>query len=250
MSIDVSERRGAAGPLMPLPDLFHECYGLVGQTPDDLEKISAQIRGKGFFPVMSGSFESDVTVLPKSPAVMFVGHNFGSMAYVKGCQRDPSSDMKGRTCGNLLRILDEAKVPLAHCFFTNSVWGLLRTKKNTGSSPAWKSPEFVGRCRKALECQISQLRPAAIVALGVDCRRLLEKIFAECEQWRKRSFAEIDKRKLSLLSVHSNSSSVKYIACLTHPCIRTNVGRRCYKRHSGEAAEIALLKDLWQHITA
>ena len=163
--------------------------------------------------------------------------------------KDKDADIKTGTGKNLLDLLDEAKIPLEECFFTNALWGVRTGKTNTGASPGWKDPAFVGSCAAALKLEIEVVRPRGLVCLGRDAPGLLKDLVSECDPWTtKKSFKNIDQAGLGVIDVIS-LAGVDVAAILLHPSFRrVNLKHRSYGGVVKDQAELKILTDVWAKV--
>jgi hypothetical protein len=239
---------------MTIQDLFNYCCGLVTHYPKGTCKLELgyPIAGRGFFPAVSGSFHSaSLTTQVKPRKMLFVGQDWGCEDNLVLLTSYEDSDIKSGTGKILLELLDEAKLPLQECFFTNALFGVRSGKTNTGLSPGWNHPKFVGQCAKALLAQIETLRPSGIVCLGLHAPKLLAHLMPECNAWKSaKSFSAIDNANNAVLRIQS-LPGVKVAAILLHPSFRrSNLKHRSYRGLHAHQAELKMLADVWSQVSA
>lgn len=238
---------------MTIQELFNLCNGLVTHYPLGTCKLPVgyPVAGRGFFPVVSGSFHNDsLTTTLKPRKLMFVGQDWGCEDYLFPLTRDKDNDIKLGTGKILLELLTEAKIPLQECFFTNALFGVRSGATNTGVSPGWKHPKFVGQCAKALLAQIEALRPSGIVCLGLHAPKLLAHLMPECDAWKSaKSFRSIDNSNNAVLNIQS-LTGIKVAAILLHPSFRQlNLKHRSYSSLVAHQAELKMLADVWSRVS-
>jgi hypothetical protein len=234
---------------MTIQELFNLCNGLVTHYPIGTCKLPVgyPVAGRGFFPVVSGSFHSGSLTAPLKPRkLLFVGQDWGCKDNLVPLTRDKDNDVKSGTGKILLELLTEAKIPLQECFFTNALFGVRSGATNTGVSPGWKHPKFVGQCSKAMLAQIEALRPNGVICLGRDAPALLSQLMPECEAWNSAgSYRAIDEANCGVLNIQSYPG-ITVAAILLHPSFRRpNAKHRKYGGEIGHKAELKILADVW-----
>ncbi len=238
---------------MTAQQLYSQSAKLIGDSfPDGMRGIDppVPIKGLGFFPVTSGSFDSAALDAPLNRRVMFVGQDFGCEAYVMRCRKVPDADIKSGTGLVLHQLIQKSEIPIEECFFTNVLFGVRVGKTNIGRSPGWKSQDFLKRCTDALLLQIDVVQPWAIICLGGAAPELLVRIFDECQPWIEKTFKEIDQSGQQLITVARPVGSVSTLAILVHPSFRRlNVQSRRFRNAEGSKAEIELLAATWTTVS-
>jgi uracil-DNA glycosylase len=182
---------------------------------------------------------------------MFVGQDWGCDGSLPDLVADKDADIKSGTGKNLHDLLNKAEIPLEECFFTNALFGVREGKENTGTSPGWKDPKFVGDCAEALKAQIAAVRPRGIICLGRDAPVLLAGLMSECAPWKKaESFKEIDSNGHTVVSVTS-LPGIDVAAILLHPSFRwVNLRHRSYRGLVKQEAELKILADVWSKVSS
>jgi uracil-DNA glycosylase len=239
---------------MTIQELFHLCSSFVTLYPEGTCKLPMgyPIAGRGFFPVVSGSFHSgSLTTQLKSRKLLFVGQDWGCEDNLVPLTGDKDNDIKVGTGKILLELLTKAKIPFQECFFTNALFGVRSGETNTGRAPGWNHPKFIGQCVKALLAQIDTLRPSGIVCLGLHAPALLSLLMPECEAWNSAgSYKTIDEAGCGVLDIQSRPG-VKVAAILLHPSFRRpNAKHRNYGGENGHKAELKILADVWSQVSA
>ncbi|MDP3070830.1 MAG: hypothetical protein Q8N18_11105 [Opitutaceae bacterium] len=164
---------------------------------------------------------------------------------------DVDADIKSGTGKILLDLLNEAKIPIEDCFFTNALFGVREGEKNTGASPGWKDSNFADGCAKAMNAQIAAVRPRGIVCLGRDAPALLARLMSECEPWKTaKSFKAIDAAHSAVVGVTS-LPGINVAAILLHPSFRrANARHRSYAGLVKHEAELKILSDVWSQVSS
>ena len=235
---------------MNVADLYAACTKLMGaHYPTGMVAVPAPSprTGRGFFPVVSGSFFNATPRSEVRRKLMFVGQDWGTVRNVAALAKNPHADVEKGTGKKLGALLAESGIAVEECFFTNALFGVRTGTTNTGRSPGWKDSGFVDRCTDALRLQISTIRPRAVVCLGRDAPDLLVRIFPECQVWRAApTFAAIDSEGCGLLTVTPKpKDSVVAAAILVHPSYRhINARHRRFGETCGHSAEVRLLRIL------
>ena len=238
---------------MTAQDLFNQSDRLVSSYPIGTLKLPPgyPIAGCGFFPVVSGSFHSEsLTTQVGQRKLLFVGQDWGCEDNLTALC-DKNADIKSGTGKILLNLLIEAKIPLDECFFTNALFGVRKGKTNTGASPGWNDPKFVGGCAEAMKDQIAAVRPRGIVCLGRDAPKLLARLLSECVLWKTaKSFKAIDAAGCAVVSVTS-FPRIDVAAILLHPSFRrANARHRSYGGSVKLEAELKILANVWSQVSS
>ena len=149
---------------------YHPDVGRTGK------RISELIAGTSMFPGGAGLWRSEFSFgalpefFPDTP-VMFVGHNFDSIA-----AHDASQQRGGEgnsTFWKILRgYLDVAGLRPDQCFFTNALMGL---KPGSAVGPMPTVPGYEEQCRAFLLRQIEIVKPCAVIALGNSAEAQIKK---------------------------------------------------------------------------
>ena len=237
---------------MNIKALFKACSKCIESYPEGMLELSPEeypIEGKGFFPVVSGSFYSECLmeeITPRKFRLMFVGQDWGCKKDLEDLKKTETDiinyDISSATGKNLKELLGKIPIPLEYCFFTNVIFGVRDRETNTGNSPAWENKDFRKKCEEALRKQIEVIKPEGIVCLGLVAPRILKELIPECGKWADRKFETIDKNGDSVLYPITHPT-IKIAAILLHPSFRAvNLRRRKYKEFEKEKAEIEILK--------
>ena len=237
---------------MTSQSLFNQCDRLVTNYPAGTYKLPLgyPFAGRGFFPVVSGSFHSGcltTQILPRK--LLFVGQDWGCEENLTALGSDVDADIKSGTGKILLDLLGKAGIPPKECFFTNALFGVRKGKTNTGSSPGWEKSTFVDECAKAMQAQIDAVRPRGIVCLGRDAPGLLVRLMSECAPWKsEKSFRAIDRARCAVMNVTS-LPGISITAILLHPSFRrANARLRSYEGLVKHDAELKILTDVWSEV--
>jgi hypothetical protein len=160
--------------------------------------------------------------------------------------------------------LRKAHIPGERCFFTNSYLGL-RTKadpakpcESTGPSPGAQNTTFMQMCRAFFAFQMEIQRPRMIVCLGHEPRRFVAPVLLPAKHvWNRknRSFPRLDVECEQILraSIRLRGGEVlaSVLVVIAHPSFAfatysKPLSMRTFEGHSGEAAELYLLREAWQ----
>lgn len=253
-----------SGPFLEVVDhLFHTMDELV---PTALYKaahvrpILGRIEGTAFFPGGSGLDLRDPSVAEfPFRGVMILGHNFDSEAgFQASFQRGEEVVTKG-TWGALLELLEEAKIPVEACFFTNSFMGLCKgddNKKYLGRD----NPDFRAACLRFLKAQIETQRPRFILTLGLHVPPLLAAACGDLSAWagknkrygcdRRLRLADLDAAPIfpgARFELGEGCTHTAVVAAIAHPSYRLNAKRRAPKGFSpGLEGEGELIGRGWE----
>ena len=246
---------------MNIKELFKVCSKCIESYPKGMIELSPEeypLEGKGFFPVVSGSFHSECLteeIAPRKFKLMFVGQDWGCKTSLDGLKASTdiaNYDISWGTGNNLKELLNDIPIPLEHCFFTNVIFGVREGESNTGKSPAWKDKDFLKKCENALRKQIEIIKPKGIICLGRNAPRMLKNVIPECEKWVGKKFRIIDGENGNGDSVlyPITHPTIKIAAILLHPSFRIqNLHHRKYKESEGEKVEIEILKYVWKIVS-
>jgi hypothetical protein len=228
--------------------------------------------GQGFFPGGDGLWRNipSLTDTPPFPVggVVVLGNDFG-------CEDNPDPKNPGfiqcldrgfedpPTWG-IKETLRKAHTPGESCFFTNSYLGL-RTKtdsanpcESTGPSPGVQNGTFTEMCRAFLAFQIETQRPRMIVCLGHEPRMFAAPILLPAKHaWNRKnlSFPRLDLECEQVLRASTRLIGGDVLASvmvvIAHPSFAfatysKPASMRTFEGHSGEAAELCLLREAWQ----
>ncbi len=221
----------------------------LGFHTDDapMRRITKWIPGRAFFPGGAGLFRSTkANLLPPMPQrpIMLVGHNFDSETGYAESLAGGEETISTGTWRNLLKVLGDAEINPADCFFTNAIMGLIPGDKNTGESPGFLDPSFRGRCAEYLRFQIDTIRPRAVVTMGLEAFAVVrEAIPAIRGERRLVQWSTIDCCGQQFLRRVILGGQLFCLAALVHPSFRnSNYRHRSFEDKTGNAAEIELLR--------
>lgn len=212
-----------------------------------MRPIRQWIQGRAFFPGGSGLFiATSANPLPPMPLrpIMFVGHNFDSEASYAQSLASGEESISTGTWLQLLRLLRDAEIDPACCFFTNAIMGLMPGVENTGESPGFRNHAFRSLCAEYLRFQVATVQPVAVVTMGLEALQVFQEAFPSGN-------SGLSQYNWSTIDAHQRQFSPKItlgdqsfsFAALVHPSYRnSNVHRRRFEGKSGNAAEIELLR--------
>jgi uracil-DNA glycosylase len=235
--------------LHPVEGLF-AAMAEVAPYPEKVIPVPNRIAGTAFFPGGSGLWGVEPgRALPAMPVcgVMVLGHDFHSEdAFARSFAA--GTEVPGNpTWQNLLRLLQEVRIPLERCFFTNAYMGLREGAATTGKFPGSRDRGFVERCRRFLRRQLPAQRPTVVLTLGTYVPAFVAPLAAELQGWEGvQSFDEIDRAGPVVHGVTFSGTDAPAcsVVALTHPCLRpSNIRRRRYRSLKGHAAEVALIRE-------
>ncbi len=197
--------------------------------------------GKGFFPACNGTWDS-----PKNEAhqpLLFLGHDFG-VGLGPTEKRETNAVPTWR---HLESLMSDAGIDARSCFFTNAVMGVRPEKQNSvGRSPAFDHPVFVGKCAAFILSQLSVVKPAGVVVLGLPALEVL-RMAGWGNLPEASSFEVWDQGKEPKLFDAQLAEWKGPLALIVHPSFRPlNVGLRSKSgdKAEGHAHEVRLLKSL------
>ncbi len=228
--------------------------------PAHVLPIRERIAGTAFFPGGSGLYlESLDPSEVESPVggVMILGHNFDSESgFRASLQRKKEILSRGAWAGTLMR-LNDVRIPLNQCFFTNAFMGLCEgndNKKYLGR----ECGRFREACASFLKAQIELQKPRLIVTLGLKVPPLLATIASGLEPWEGKCKRHGCDPELKTTSInHHPKLNARFefgtgqehravIVPITHP----GEGRNLKHRHPlgyspGLGGEIELMREGW-----
>ncbi len=245
-----AERRGVDQALRhPVQALFDELPD-VGPYPEGVVPVGQRLPGLGFFPGGYGLWGMNAGRPPPAPigGVLVLGHNFDSVrGFDRSIQRGGESPYSPTWRGirALLSAAFRSDDWQRKCFFTNFFMGLIEGATSVGAFPGARDDPFVRRCGDFFLKQVRTLRPRVVIVLGIRTPRLLARTETCLSDWSEvSSFAALDTRDVAWLTrVRIDGAPVEFVA-VTHPSLRAaNVGRRRYRGHEGQEAEVMMLRD-------
>jgi hypothetical protein len=212
-----------------------------------------RIKGTAFFPGGSGLWlenRDPASVSFPVGGVMVLGHNFDSQTSFKESVSRGEEKLTSGTWGPLVKLLSEAGVPLAECFFTNAFMGLCEGDD---------SFDYRGRdheklrlaCKDFLRAQIEIQRPRLILTLGLYVPPFLCEASKECAVWtgRKVRLSELDAFPVVRaveFSMNDGSLHQAAIVPLAHPSLPNNGRRRPDGYAAGRQGEVEIVRAGWQ----
>lgn len=240
--------------------------------PEGLTGFPGVLTGQGFFPGGDGLWRTIPSSTDKPPfpigGITILGNDFGcednsdpkNLGFIQCLDRgfeDPPTWSINET-------LRKSDIPGECCFFTNSYLGL-RTKtdpakpcKSTGPSPGAQNSRFTRMCRAFLAFQIETQRPRMIICLGHEPRTFVAPVLLPRKHaWNRKnlSFPQLDLECDQVLSASIRLTGGDVLTALlvviAHPSFAfathsKPASMRTFEGHSGEAAELSLLRKAWQ----
>lgn len=176
---------------------------------------------------------------------MVLGHDFHSEVGYLASMSLGGERLSMPTWRNLLRLFEQASVPLASCFFTNFYMGLREGSGATGPFPGAGNAAFVEHCSPFLIEQIRVQRPALILTLGRYVPPALAKLSPNLACWSGVSgFKDID--AAGPVQYKVPFPGIDGFACTTvaliHPSLRlVSLSHRRYEGSVGADAELRML---------
>ena len=241
---------------MPHPvERLSEKLPSVEPYPDGVVPVPGRLPGTAFFPGGAGLWMPDgggdpATDLPPMPTggVMVLGHDFYSEAGFARFVARRGESTRGPTWRNLLSLLGRAGVSPERCFFTNAYMGLRAGSANTGRFPGARDGGFVERCRAFLAEQLRAQMPGVVLTLGSHVPAVISPLSPQLRPWEDRKgIAQLDALGLPLVegaTFHGVAGLRTTVVALVHPSLRqAAVRRRRYGDLTGDAAELAMLRD-------
>ena len=232
-----------------LRQLWHEAQAAVQGTGGLHRPVERIIPAPAFFPGGLGCSSRDgLTEAALEGRVMFVGQDFGTLAYVEDVlARGNGESTSNPTWRVLLTLLQASGIDPTQCFFTNALLGLRPGSSMTGTAPGWKDPALVDASRSLLLTQIRLVRPTAIFALGLPAARFIGTLAPSLVSWATaRSWSELDARhpvRHAVPGLGTNGETVA-VGALLHPSLRgPNLHRRRFRGHVGGPAEGAIIAE-------
>jgi uracil-DNA glycosylase len=218
------------------------------EYPDGVLPVPTAILGTAFFPGGHGLWMEDGEPTFPEGGIMILGHDFHSEEeYLKSDKRK-KEDLNAPTWRNLRRLLEEAEVPLHHCFFTNFFMGLREGEATTGPFPGRKKPDFVKRCSDFFLHQLSIQRPRAVVVLGSEVPSLIAPLAPQLGSWLNARIGDIDRAGATRIEnvQFANDLPPCTVVSLIHPSLRhANLRHRTKAlERDAHAVEVELLRSL------
>ena len=227
--------------------LFDAMRKTVNPYPPSMVEIEGKLdKCCAFFP--AGSGYRDVSDNNSEKPYLCLGQDWQLFANYETVVKSKNYkyDLKSPTFIKFSSLLKDVGINENDCFFTNAIMGARANgEKATGKSPAFKSPEFVDRCGKFFEKQLSIINPKTVIVFGAEPAKFLAHLSDKLKVWEKfKNFKEIDEAGHQIIrNVEINGVTCNYVL-IVHPSYRhTNVKTRSYKKFECNKAEIAMLKD-------
>ena len=177
--------------------------------------------------------------------IMILGNNFDNRnGYERAMKRgtELADPVTNPTWKNLLSLLQQVKISIEECFFTNAFMGITDSKSNLGVHEGHSDPPFCSGCRKIFLHSLELQRPRLLITLGLPALKFVVSLSGEHDavQWA-RSWSSIDASPRKEIRIPEYSKPVA-IAPLVHPSYRDlNVKRRKCGKFEGEKAERVML---------
>lgn len=207
-------------------------------------KVNGEIKGAGFFPAANGS--SDNYEKAKK-TILVLGQDQDREKGFKKSKREKGEEYTP-TWRHMKILFEVAGIKMKDCFFTNCLLGVRnKDSKNTGKSPGFGDPIFVGQCAQLLKEEIEFFKPKIILCLGLIPFKFLGLLSKEVliRSIGTDEFSELDKWKFQVIEEKSLFSHTIYVVVLCHPSYRKlNMKYRRYSNKEGDDAEVQLLKDV------
>ncbi len=228
--------------------LLRDALKAVAPYPRGVLAVPEPIKGTAFFPGGDGLWKEDGPIEFPIGGIMILGHDFDSNDGYQRSLEARTENMKGATWSSLSKVLHEARIEPASCFFTNFYMGLREVAKATGPFPGRMDEGFVDRCREFLLYQIDLSRPRAILVLGIHVPPLIATMAPELLVWNEvRQFGDIDAANHAVIErvCFRPGKPTIPVAAMTHPCQRhLNIKRRKYHGLEGNPAEMRMIQDV------
>jgi uracil-DNA glycosylase len=212
---------------------YDECCGM---------KVVDKMKGSGFFPGCTGFHNNPSDI--KNTFVMVVGQDFATEEYHQKIGDKGEVD-SNTTWRNLKTLLKDIRIDEDICFFTNAYIGLRKNGKNTGQSPAKKSPNFTQQCQKFFKEQLSVINPELVLILGKEPAKFVAQIFPDYfAEWKKmkllKQFYE-DEENISCTLKFENKK-IQFLFALHPSMSNTNRPKIWGKGVKGREKETDMLK--------
>lgn len=221
--------------------------------PPGVVPVRAFIEGTAFFPGGSGLYmESRDPEDLKFPTcgVMVLGHNFDSEVGFEASLARGKERLTIGTWGSLLKLLGDAKIPLAECFFTNAFMGLCAGADNL-KYPG-RSRAFLSACLAFLQQQIAMQQPRLIVSLGRFVPPMLAMLSPDLSHWRghETPLEVLDANPIKGASLQVGSESVPTVVVpIAHPSYPNNRKRNPRGFSPGRQGEVEAMREGWRIAT-
>lgn len=241
-----------------MPTIHHPVEELIGLLttvapyPAGMIEIKERVERTSFFPGGAGLWMASAqTPFPPMPVngIMIVGQDYHCYDGYQRVLKKNGENLRDPTWRNLRLLLENCRIDLSRCFFTNLFMGVRRGNKPCGVSPAAKDSGFVARCCGFLSQQIRVQRPKLIMTLGSQVPRFMHSLSKDLSSWVGfKGLADLDRRRSSRVPAvrfECGSEVIEAtVVALTHPCLRgPNLRWRSYGGRHGDDAEKAMIAD-------
>ncbi|GAC1300823.1 MAG: hypothetical protein NVSMB24_02340 [Mucilaginibacter sp.] len=161
--------------------LFEKAIQLQYDPDCGMEKVE-KMKGPGFFPGCTGVHDNNSASADKF--IMVVGQDFDTKINYDKLEEKGEVECN-TTWRNLKKLLKDINIDKDKCFFTNTYMGVRKNGKNTGPSPAKKSPWFVEQCQYFFQQQLTIINPKLVLILGREPAKFVAKMFPDqFDSWR------------------------------------------------------------------
>jgi hypothetical protein len=223
----------------------------VEPYPKGVRRIAERLPGIAFFPGGTGLLNG--VPFPKAK-VMVLGHNQNSeVKFEKDLTDGRHPCQRSSTWRALLPFLKNSGIRPEDCFFTNFFMGLSSGDVSKGRFPGESDLGFVARCREYLAEQLKVQRPRVVLTLGCFVPPLVAPLAPQLSKWShpKLTLAELDEQACAVahqVEFEGTNSVICSVVALVHPSYRrVNVKHRRFQSHSGDEAEIAMVRNALKH---
>ncbi len=195
--------------------LFEKAVQLQYDSACGMEKVT-KMKGPGFFPGCTGIHNSESAFQVKF--VMVVGQDFDTKINYDKVGENGEVD-SNITWTNLKKLLDDINIRKDNCFFTNTYMGLRKNGKNTGASPAKKSPGFIKQCQDFFLEQLRVINPKLVLILGKEPAKFITRTFpGGFNSWQNMGLLKIFYQEEDNISIHLEfeNKSILFLFAL-HP---------------------------------
>ena len=141
---------------LDLPIILFENMKIVEPYPEKVAPVPIILKRTAFFPGGLGLWDSNEC--ERIPNILVLGQDFSTEKQYIEMLNEERSGLTGPTWRNLIKLFNEATIPLQDCFFSNVFMGLRKTKSMTGKFPGYKDKAFVQRNLEFLFYQIDSER--------------------------------------------------------------------------------------------
>ncbi len=224
-----------------LPIILFENMKIVEPYPEKVAPVPKILERTAFFPGGLGLWDSNEC--ERIPSILVLGHDFSTERQYIEMLNEERNGLTDPTWRNLIKLFNEAGIPLEDCFFSNVFIGLRKTKSMTDEFPGNRDKEFVKRNLKFLTYQINMIKPKLIITLGKYAADMLVQLsHTDLSEWK--NYEALKKPDVGFIkAVNFNDVKCNCVA-LEHPSMRnSNVKRRRYGDFVGNEAETLMLKE-------